>query len=66
MGLIFTLEPVFSAIVAYFFAHEVLSARGYVGAGLMVLSLFWMEGDWNALRAYWARLMQKRRKQEDK
>ena len=64
VGLIFTLEPVFSAIVAYFFAHEVLSARGYVGAGLMVLSLFWMEGDWSALRAHWARLMQKRRKQK--
>ena len=30
VGLIFTLEPLFSAVVAYFLADEVLSARGYV------------------------------------
>lgn len=45
VGLIFTLEPLFSAIVAYFFAHEVLSPRGYVGAALMMLSLVLMEVD---------------------
>jgi drug/metabolite transporter (DMT)-like permease len=43
VGLIFTLEPLFSAVVAYFLADEVLSARGYVGAALMMSSLILME-----------------------
>ena len=43
VGLIFTLEPLFSAIVAYFLAHEVLLPRGYVGAALMLASLVIME-----------------------
>lgn len=64
VGLIFTLEPVFSAIVAYIFAHEVLSVRGYIGAGLMMLSLFWMEGDWSALRTTFARWKHRRRCRE--
>lgn len=51
VGLIFTLEPVFSAIVAYFFANERLSAQGYIGAALMMLSLFFMEGDFKGLVA---------------
>ena len=45
VGLIFTLEPVFSAIVAYFFANERLLPRGYVGMVLMLLSLVLMEMD---------------------
>ena len=45
VGLIFTLEPLFSAIVAYFFAHEVLGLRGYIGAAMMMLSLVLMEVD---------------------
>lgn len=45
VGLIFTLEPLFSAIVAYFFAHEVLGLRGYIGAALMMFSLILMEVD---------------------
>lgn len=45
VGLIFTLEPLFSAIVAYFFAHEVLGLRGYIGAVLMMFSLILMEVD---------------------
>lgn len=45
VGLIFTLEPLFSAVVAYFFAHEVLAPRGYVGAALMMLALVLMELD---------------------
>ena len=49
VGLIFTLEPVFSAIVAYFFAHEVLQLRGYIGAALMMVSLLVMELDWKSL-----------------
>lgn len=44
-GLIFALEPVFSAIVAYVFADERMGARGYVGALLMFLSLVLMELD---------------------
>ena len=43
VGLIFTLEPLFSAIVAYFLADEVLLPRGYVGAALMMCSLILME-----------------------
>lgn len=49
VGLIFTLEPLFSAIVAYFLAGERLGARGYVGAVLMMVSLVLMELDWKAL-----------------
>lgn len=44
-GLIFALEPVFSAIVAYVFADERLGVRGYIGASLMFLSLVLMELD---------------------
>lgn len=44
VGLIFTLEPLFSAIVAFFFAGERLTVRGYIGAALMMLSLVAMEG----------------------
>lgn len=49
VGLIFTLEPVFSCIVAFIFAKERLSARGYLGAALMLLSLVMMEVDLSAL-----------------
>ncbi len=45
VGLIFTLEPVFAAIVAFFLAHERLKPRGYVGMVLMLLSLVLMELD---------------------
>ena len=44
-GLIFALEPVFSAVVAYVFADERLGVRGYIGAALMFLSLVLMELD---------------------
>ena len=49
VGVIFTLEPVFSAIVAYFFANEKLLPRGYIGAALMLLSLLVMEMDWRGI-----------------
>ncbi len=45
VGLIFTLEPVFAAIVNFIFAGERLNARGYAGAVLMMLSLVMMEID---------------------
>ncbi len=43
VGLIYTLEPVFSAVVAYVFAGEVLLPRGYLGAAMMIASIFIME-----------------------
>ena len=43
VGLIFTLEPLFSAAVAYFLADEILLPRGYVGAAMMMISLIIME-----------------------
>lgn len=49
VGLIFTLEPLFSAVVAYFLAGERLEPRGYVGAGLMMVSLVLMELDLGAV-----------------
>lgn len=49
VGVIFTLEPVFAAIVAYFFAGEVLSAKAYLGADLMLASILIMEIDFKAL-----------------
>lgn len=51
VGVIFTLEPVFSGIVAYTVAGETLLPRGYVGAALMLLSLLVMEVDWKHLAA---------------
>lgn len=38
-GLIFSLEPVFAAIFGYFFAHEIMSVNGYIGALLVFLSV---------------------------
>lgn len=49
VGVIFTLEPVFAAIVALVFAHEVLSVKAYIGALLMLASIFVMEIDFKAL-----------------
>ena len=40
VGVIFTLEPVFSAIVAFLFAGEVLTPKAYFGAALMLASIF--------------------------
>lgn len=45
VGVIFALEPVFSGIVAYFIAGEVLTPKAYLGAALLVSSLFVMEID---------------------
>lgn len=35
-GLIFALEPVSAAVLGYIFLHEVLGARGYLGAALVL------------------------------
>lgn len=40
VGIIFTLEPVFAGIVAFFLAGEVLSAQAYFGAALLIGALF--------------------------
>ncbi len=45
VGIIFTLEPVFAAVVAYFFAGEVLTLKSYLGAVIMMAALFVTELD---------------------
>lgn len=45
VGLIFTLEPVFAASTAYWFAGEILLPRAYVGAALMLIAVVWAEVD---------------------
>lgn len=49
-ALIFTLEPLFSAVVAYLFAGERLRPRAYLGAALMFLSLLLMQADMGGKR----------------
>ena len=44
-ALIFTLEPLFSAVIAYFLAGERLHPRAYLGAAMMLLSLVLMQVD---------------------
>lgn len=44
-GLIFTLEPIFAALFAFVFTGEVLPARGYIGAGIVMCSIVLMEVD---------------------
>lgn len=43
VGIIFSLETVFAGIVAYIFANEVLTTKSYIGAILMIASIFIME-----------------------
>ena len=50
VGLIFTLEPVFSAIVAFALAGERLRPMGYAGAVLMLASLVLMELDIGSIK----------------
>lgn len=49
VGVIFALEPVFSAIVAFMFAGEVLLAKQYLGGALMLFSIILMEVDIKSL-----------------
>ncbi len=44
-GLIFSLEPVFSAILAYVFLEEVLAPKGYVGAVILLAGVLIAELD---------------------
>ncbi|OOM74352.1 putative DMT superfamily transporter inner membrane protein [Clostridium puniceum] len=39
IGLIFSIEPVFSAVLSYIFLHEVLNLKGYIGAALIFSSV---------------------------
>jgi len=43
VGVIFTLEPVIAGIAAFAFAGEILLPRAYLGAAILILSLFVME-----------------------
>ena len=43
IGLIFALEPVFSAILSFLFLHEILEPRGYIGAILILTSVILSE-----------------------
>lgn len=45
VGVIFTLEPVFNAIVAFLVLREVLSIKSYIGGFIMVLAIVFMEVD---------------------
>ncbi|MEC0255593.1 DMT family transporter [Paenibacillus lautus] len=38
-GLVFSLEPVFAALVGFWFAHEIMNSNQYVGAALVFLSV---------------------------
>lgn len=38
-GLVFSLEPVFAALVGFWFAHEILNSNQYLGAALVFLSV---------------------------
>lgn len=49
VGVIFTLEPVFNAIVAFLVLHEILSIKSYIGGLIMVFAIVFMEVDFNKL-----------------
>ncbi|MCM2535861.1 DMT family transporter [Neobacillus pocheonensis] len=48
-GLIFSLEPVFSAVFAFFFTGETLTYKGYIGATLLLTSVLIAELDFKSL-----------------
>lgn len=52
VAIILALEPLFAGIVAYFFAGEVLSSQAYLGAGLMISSIFIMEIDFKRFKKF--------------
>ena len=43
VGVIFTLEPVFASVAAFLIAGELLTAREYAGAALLIAALLLME-----------------------
>lgn len=50
VAIILALEPLFAGFVAYFIAGEVLSNQAYLGAALMISSIFIMEIDFEGLK----------------
>lgn len=50
VGVIFALEPVFAAIVAFFIAGEVLTPKAYFGAVIMLASILVIEVDFKSLK----------------
>lgn len=42
-GIVFTLEPVFNVIAAYFILHEVMSLKSYFGGAIMIVAILFME-----------------------
>ncbi|MDC0760463.1 DMT family transporter [Brevibacillus sp. AG] len=48
-GVIFSLEPVFAALFAFLVTGETLSVRGYIGAGLVLISVLIAEIDVKSL-----------------
>lgn len=50
VGVIFSLETVFAGIVAFVFAKEVLTFKSYLGAILMISSIFIMEVNFKELK----------------
>lgn len=52
VGIIFSLETVFAGLVAFVLANEVLSFQSYIGAALMVASIFIMEIDFSKLKIF--------------
>ncbi len=47
VGVIFTLEPVFSTLAAIIVIHEIVEARAYVGAALMIAAVILMNVDFS-------------------
>lgn len=59
VGVIFSLEPVFAGIVAFFLAGEVLLPRAYAGAALMAAGFFIMESDLNQFATGFRKILKK-------
>lgn len=49
VGVIFTLEPVFAGVVAFFLAGEVLAPKAYLGAVILIAGMFIMEIDFGKM-----------------
>lgn len=58
-GFIFSLEPVFTAVLAFLFADEVLPLKGYFGGFLMIVSVILVEVDFKAFLRKDSRLAEK-------
>lgn len=50
VGVIFSLETVFSGAIAFIIAGEVLTTKSYIGAAIMIASIFIMEIDFKSIK----------------